>query len=135
MKCFSYDRCNARRRRSDDEKFTISRAKRMALISKRQTGTYNANRLPPSLSNFEKNMIKCEQGLSQQPDSRKAPFLFGDVRGGVIDAILTCQDQLLCNVDTLSATNAFANCSNPPSILNSAKMADEQLSTCLQNAI
>jgi len=102
--------CGSRKRRSNNI-LNVLRSKRATAINKRQTGTFKAGRFPARLREFEREMIKCEKQLSKRSDEEKQPFITDDIRGGVIDAILTCKEKQGCEIDAFEASNAFASCS------------------------
>ncbi len=104
------------------------------MIKKRQTGTFASGRLPTGFETFESGMIACEKTLSKHSDSSKLAFVGGDLRGGVVDAILTCKAEQFCDVDAFAATDAFLACSSPPTLENSAKVVDQELCNCLKKA-
>lgn len=87
--------------------------------------------MPSKLSPFEQCMIPCEQNLSKHSDSDKAPFVAGDIRGAVVDAMLTCTQMMDCDVDAFAAMSAHEQCRQG----KSAKEADEDMYACVRAAM
>lgn len=121
------NRCATRSRRSINT-FNHLRARRTSAIAKRQTGTYDRGILPTELFDFENCMMRCEKRLSHYSDDEKKFYIAGDIRGGVVDAILTCTKRLECEINAFVATDAHVKCAQE----YSAQNADNQLVDCVQ---
>jgi len=101
-------------------------------VEKRQTGSFGHYKLPIELRDFEDCIVSCEnEKLKKYSDTQRQFIAGGELRPGTVDAMITCTEQLNCDIDVFGALGALKTCTK----FSSATEVDKRMTDCLTDVL
>jgi len=101
-------------------------------VEKRQTGSFGHYKLPIELRDFEDCIVTCEnEKLKKFSDAQRQFIGGGELRPGTVDALITCTENLNCDIDVFSAFGALKACTK----FSSAADVDKRMNECVVDVL